>query len=395
MCAGPFAFFRGAAAVMAADLAATPTTGIPVQLCGDAHLSNFGGFAAPDRRLVLDINDFDETLRGPWEWDVKRLAASMSIAARENGFGARRRREITTAAVTRYRTAMRKLARMRNVDVWYARIEADALLAEVRGRIAKRGVKIVERGLERARHKDSLRALDKLTEAVDGERRFVSDPPLLVPIRDMAPTTDPDALHEGMLALLQAYRASLRDDVRLILDSYRLVDLARKVVGVGSVGTRAWVLLFLGRDGRDALCLQAKEAGASVLEPFVRPSSYRNHGRRVVEGQRQIQAASDVFLGWVRVMDIDGEQRDFYIRQLWDWKLSADVETMRSSGLQAYGELCGAILARAHARTGDRFAIAGYLGSSARFDRALAAFAEAYADQNESDFRAFKAVRGS
>ena len=389
MSASPFTFFRGAATVMAADLASTPSTGISVQLCGDAHLSNFGGFAAPDRRLVVDINDFDETLRGPWEWDVKRLAASMSVAARDIGFGRKQRREITTAAVASYRTWMRKLAQVRNIDVWYARIEADAVLAQVRDRIAKPGMKRVERDLRRAQHKDSLRALNRLTETVDGEPRFVSDPPLLVPLRDLAPAAEPEALREGMQGLLRVYRASLRDDVRLLLDNYRFVDMARKVVGVGSVGTRAWVLLFLGRDERDALCLQAKEAEASVLESVLRPSPYRNHGRRVVEGQRQIQSASDVFLGWVRVTGIDGRERDFYLRQLWDWKLSAEVEAMQSSGLKAYGELCGATLARAHARTGDRLAIAGYLGSGPSFERAIAEFAEAYADQNEADFREF------
>jgi uncharacterized protein (DUF2252 family) len=394
MLASPFAFYRGAAAVMAADLAVTPSTGIPVQLCGDAHLSNFGGFAAPDRRMVFDINDFDETLPGPWEWDVKRLAASVSVAARDCGVGRKARRRIVASAVRAYRTTIRALAPMRNLDVWYLRVEADALIARLRAEARTRMARRAQRDLEHAHGKDSLRALKRLCEVVNGEPRIASDPPLIVPARELLPARDAASVLELLADVVERYSATLRGDVRHVLSTYRLVDCARKVVGVGSVGTRAWILLFTGRDGRDPLFLQAKEADASVLESYLAPSRFRNSGRRVVEGQRLLQPATDVMLGWTRAAGAAGPPADYYVRQLWDWKLSAHIESMRPEGLEAYSELCGATLARAHARSGDRAAIASYLGSGRRFDHALADFAEAYADQNERDYeRLVDAVR--
>jgi len=383
MLASPFAFFRGSAAVMAADLAQTPTAGLEAQLCGDAHLSNFGVFSAPDRRLVFDCNDFDETCRGPFEWDVKRLAASVAVAGRERGFGAKERRRATRSAVASYRKSMRGFAGMRNLDVWYSRLDAEPAFEVLRSQIDGRRYRQVERSLAKARGKDSLRALGRLTYESEGEIRIVSDPPLITPLEDLTDAADAD---RQLQAVLAAYRESLTHDRRRLAASYRYMHAARKVVGVGSVGTRAWIVLLLGRDSADPLFLQAKEAQASVLEPYVGASPYRNHGRRVVEGQRLMQASSDVFLGWVATKGIDDERRCFYVRQLWDGKGSADVERMSPRGLAVYASLCGEALARAHARSGDRAGIASYLGGGEVFDKALARFAETYADQNERDF---------
>jgi uncharacterized protein (DUF2252 family) len=383
MLASPFAFFRGAAAVMAADLATTPTVGLEAQLCGDAHLSNFGIFSAPDRRLVFDCNDFDETCRGPFEWDVKRLAASIAVAGRERGFGGKERQQASRSAVRSYRTSMRRFAGMRNLDVWYSRLDVEPALAAARREVDERRLRRVERNLAKARAKDSLRALGKLTYTKDGEIRILSDPPFLTPIEELADGTEVEAQLE---AVLEAYRESLTHDRRRLAGSYRYVHAARKVVGVGSVGTRAWIVLLLGKDSNDPLFLQAKEAQASVLEPYAGASPYRNHGRRVVEGQRLMQAASDVFLGWVALKGLDGERRCFYVRQLWDGKGSAEIERMSPADLAAYASLCGEALARAHARSGDSIAIASYLGRGEAFDKAVARFAEAYADQNETDF---------
>src|SRR3954447_8693373 len=391
MAVSAFAFFRGAAYVMAADLAETPTSGITVQLCGDAHLSNFGGFAAPDRRLVFDLNDFDETLPGPWEWDVKRLAASLAVASREGGFGEGARRRIVTEAVAQYREAMRALAGMRNLDVWYFRIDFERVLAEVRSRLDPAAVKRLRRNREKAERKDSMRAFAKLTRVVDGQPRLVSDPPLIVSIDDIAldhNLGERENVDQMIRALLRTYRGTLRGELRHLVDSYRYVDMAFKVVGVGSVGTRAWIVLMLGRDGGDPLFLQVKEAQRSVLEPFTRRSAFKNQGQRVVEGQRLMQATSDIMLGWIRAVGLDDQERDFYVRQLWDWKASAEVEAMDPRALELYGGLCGATLARAHARSGDRIAIAAYLGRGDRFDRAIGDYAEVYADQNERDHRA-------
>jgi hypothetical protein len=394
MLASPFTFFRGAAAIMAADLAATPASGIAAQLCGDAHLSNFGVFAAPDRRLVFDLNDFDETHEGPWEWDVKRLAASLEIAGRDRGLSPKRRRGVVHAAVGRYRQGMRSFASMTNLDVWYARLDVDDVSAVV-GRVPDRDAAAVRRAAAKARRKDSARAVARLTEVVGGRPRFISDPPLIERLDDLMPFGEARKLEERLLGVLEAYVATLAADRRRLVASYRFVDIARKVVGVGSVGTRAWVVLMQGRDGGDSLVLQAKEAEASVLEQHTAPSPFANHGERVVQGQRLMQAASDVLLGWLHVTGLDDQPRDFYVRQLWDGKASADVETMSPGRLERYGELCGWALARAHARSADRVAIAAYLGSGAAFDRALAAFATTYADQNEADHAALeRAVDG-
>jgi uncharacterized protein (DUF2252 family) len=392
MLASPFAFFRGGAAVMAADLAQTPAAGFEVQLCGDAHLSNFGVFAAPDRRLVFDCNDFDETCRGPFEWDLKRLAASIAVAGRERGFGKEERRRALLGASSGYRRAIRAFASMRNIDVWYSRIDVESKLAEIRGGLEERRLRQIDRNLAKARSKDSLRALRKLTWDDGGELRIVSDPPLITPLEELTEAADAEAQLQAVLA---AYRETLGDDRRHLVSSYRFVHAARKVVGVGSVGTRAWIVLLLGADSSDPLFLQAKEARRSVLEPYVGESPYDNHGRRVVEGQRLMQAAGDAFLGWVEVEGLDGERRCFYVRQLWDGKGSVDLERMSVRELGTYAALCGEALARAHARSGDRVAIASYLGSGEVFDKALARFAESYADQNERDFERVSAAAAS
>ena len=389
MAESPLAFYRGAAYVMAGDLATTPRTGLKVQLCGDAHLSNFGVFAAPDRRLVFDLNDFDETLPGPWEWDLKRLAASIEIAAREQRLGAGARESAVSSVAASYRRAIRRFAGTGNLDVWYARLEEDLLVsvAESERLASRREIRRTQKEVDKARHKDSLRALVKLTRQVDGEPRFISNPPLIVPADELTGAVSgvSGPWREPAERLLARYRGTLRDDVRHVIDQYRFVDLARKVVGVGSVGTRSWVTLHLGANARDPLFLQIKEAQPSVLEPFLGRSRYRNHGRRVVEGQRLMQATGDVLLGWLRGVDLDGQEHDFYVRQLWDWKGSADVAALGARELGNYGELCAWTLARAHARSGDRVAIAAYLGTGASFDKALVRFCAAYADQNERD----------
>nr|WP_238435198.1 DUF2252 domain-containing protein [Frankia sp. AgB1.9] len=394
MTESPFRFYRGAAAIMAADLATTPTSGLTVQLCGDAHLLNFRLLASPERRLVFDINDFDETLPGPWEWDVKRFATSLVIAARANGFGSPERREIITAAVGAYRGWMHRFAAMTNLDVWYAHIDVDELAPRLPGVLSKQASKRVSRATSRARSRDRLRAFAKLTEVVDGERRFTADPPLLVPISELHTGRDRDRLMRWLSSIVEQYSATLSTDRRSLLARYRLVDFARKVVGVGSVGTRCWVALLLGRDDGDPLLLQIKEAGTSALADHLPGSAYGNQGERVVAGQRLMQAASDIFLGWQRVDGLDGHKRDFYVRQLQDWKGIAEPERMDVDGLALFGRLCAATLARAHARSGDSIAIAAYLGGGTAFDQAVAAFAEAYADQNEADHAALvEAVR--
>ncbi|HET6449547.1 MAG TPA: DUF2252 domain-containing protein [Conexibacter sp.] len=392
MATSPFAFFRGAAAIMAADLAETRTAGIRVQLCGDAHLSNFGGFASPERELVFDLNDFDETLPGPWEWDLKRLAASVAVTARGRGWPRRERRGLVRQTVRGYREAIRELADRRTLDVWYARIDEHVLAGLIRTQDGEAAVARFQRGTAKARRKDSTRAFAKLAQHVDGQPRIAADPPLIVPLRDMLAPAQASEWEAGMAKLIAAYRATLPTDRRVLLDRFRFADMAHKVVGVGSVGTRAWILLMLGRDDEDPLFLQCKEAQASVLAPYAGASRFGNQGRRVVEGQRLMQAASDIFLGWVRTIGLDGRERDFYVRQLWDWKVSADVEAMDADRLATYGRLCGATLARAHARCGDAVAIGAYLGSSDACDRAFADFAEAYADQNERDHAALLAA---
>jgi uncharacterized protein (DUF2252 family) len=390
MLVSPFTFYRGAAYLMASDLSNTTNTGQVVQLCGDAHLSNFGVFAAPDRRLVFSINDFDETLPGPFEWDVKRLVTSFEVAGRDRGFDTRQRTTANLAVLQSYREAMREMAKMKTLDVWYARMDADDISAQVLQQLNQAQQKRFARNLAKARAKDSIRAFDKLVRIVDGEPRLVGDPPLIVPIGDLLPDDDSRDAQAAMQALLRSYRRTLQGDHRHLLERFRYVDAARKVVGVGSVGTRAWVVLMLGSDDGDPLFLQAKEAQASVLEPFLGKSKHANHGQRVVAGQRLMQAASDVMLGWIRTDGIDGVTRDFYVRQLWDGKGSAVVDVMEPPVLTMYARLCGWSLARAHARSGDAVAIASYLGGNDRFDQAIAAFAVSYADQNEEDYAALK-----
>ncbi len=392
MLASPFTFFRGAAYLMAADLADGPRTGIYAQLCGDAHLSNFGIFAAPDRRLVFSLNDFDETLPGPFEWDVKRLAASLAVAGRDRGFADATRRTVVRAAVREYREAMARFAEMRNIHVWYARLDVASIRDQLGAGVSGKQMKRLQSTVAGVHTKDSMRALTKLCGTVDGELRIVGDPPLVTPIEDVLPNAEREQLEDVVRRMIDTYRRTLPRDRGHLLESYRYVHAARKVVGVGSVGARTWILLLTGRDEADPLFLQFKEAQASVLEPFLGKSEFAQHGQRVVEGQRMMQAAPDVMLGWERIITIDGEDRDFYIRQLWDSKGSAEVEAMDPAGLEAYGRVCGWTLARAHARSGDRIAIAAYLGGGDAFDNAMAAFAETYADQNERDYRVLEAA---
>jgi uncharacterized protein (DUF2252 family) len=388
MSEAPFRFYRGAAAIMAADLAETPRSGIRVQCCGDAHMLNFRLLASPERRLMFDINDFDETLPGPWEWDVKRLSASLVIAGRANGFSAKERASVVRAAVQSYRERMRNFAGLGNLDVWYTRFDADELQEQFAPVLSAGQRARWEQTRERARAHDTLQVFDKLTHVIDGRRQIAPDPPLLVRLQDLLPDAQRGRLEQEIGRLIERYGQTLQTDRRFLLESYRVADMARKVVGVGSVGTRCWIILLLGKDDEDPLFLQAKEADASVLAPYVGGSAFGTQGERVVAGQRLMQATSDIFLGWERVQGIDGKRRDFYVRQLRDWKGIAETENMSPKRMGLFGRLCGATLARAHARSGDRIAIAAYLGGGDVFDRALATFAELYADQNERDHQA-------
>ncbi len=385
-----FAFYRGGAKVMAADLAVTPVTGLTVQVCGDAHLLNFGGFGSPERQLLFDINDFDETLVGPWEWDIKRLAASLVIAGRYNEFDASSCAQAAQAAVERYRLAMAEFAEMRVIDVWYAILNAEDILALVKDRGTKRHRKRVSKTIAKARSKNSLHVLSKLTELVEGRYRIRNDPPFVVPLRALPRADDPAELEAVVRAGFESYLSTLPDSRRPLLERYRMVDFAVKVVGVGSVGTRCFIMLLEGRDQNDPLFLQIKEATPSVLEDYLPPSPYQNHGQRVVDGQRLMQTASDVFLGWTR--RIKGHH--YYVRHLKDMKGSDKVEEQTPEEMRAYARLCGWTLAKAHARSGDPIAISGYLGSGQVFDLAVTEFAEKYADQNERDYVAFtEAIR--
>jgi uncharacterized protein (DUF2252 family) len=401
MLVSPFTFYRGAAKIMAADLAGTPTAGLQVQLCGDAHLSNFGAFGSPERRLLFDLNDFDETLPGPFEYDVKRLAASFTIAARNNGFGKADTRAVTLASVAAYREAMAGFATMGTLAIWYAHLDEDQLLEAVgsaaaeASKASKKAAKAVKqvgkdvrKGAAKARTRDSLQALSKLAERVDGQYRIVSQPPIVVPARDLQTTygLSADQLERVVREQFRAYRATLRDDQRQLLERFQFVDMARKVVGVGSVGTRAFIVLLQGRDQADPLFLQVKEATRSVLEGHLRKSRYKQPGERVVRGQRMMQAASDIFLGWTRGADAT---RYFYWRQLRDMKTSAEVDSMTPIALALYARTCGWTLARAHARSGDPIALATYLGEDDQFDRSISDFAKRYADQNELDYQTF------
>jgi uncharacterized protein (DUF2252 family) len=390
MLLSPLAFFRGAAAVMAADLAPAPRTGLAVQLSGDAHLSNFGVFAASDRRLVFSLNDFDETLPGPFEWDVKRLVASFEVAGRERGFGRKQRRKADLTAVRSYRLALRDFAQDRTLDVWYGRLEVDAIAQQWTKEVRAKRLDRIEHDLAKRGVKDNIRALDKLTEVVGGKRRIVSDPPLIVPLKELVPPGEREQLSSAIREIYESYRHTLVVDSRELVDRFRFTEVARKVVGVGSVGTQTWIVLLLGRDDEDPLFLQLKEAQSSVLEPFLGGQGYANQGQRVVEGQRLTQAARDALLGWTRAADEDGTERDYYVRQLWDGKASADVEAFDPEAMSLYAEVCGRMLAHSHARSGDPIALAGYLGRGKTFDHALASFAEAYADQNERDYAALE-----
>ena len=388
MMASPFAFYRGGALIMATDLARGSNSGIDAQLCGDAHLSNFGLFNSPERQLVFDINDFDETHPGPFEWDVKRLAASVAVAGRENGFSAKRRRRTLLATVAGYRQAMRTFAGQRNLAVWYAHLDLDTVLAQIGEQLDTARVKRAQAAADKARSRDSVQALAKLTTIVDGRVRILSQPPLLVPVEELWGEAEAAASYHSLRGLVRSYSRTLQRDRQHLLKQFEMVQLARKVVGVGSVGTRAWILLFEGIDGTDPLFLQAKEAQQSVLSGFVKSTGFRNQGERVVTGQRLMQASSDIFLGWQRTPGPDGVDRDFYLRQLRDGKGSVVIEGLRDEAMALYGRICGTTLARAHARAGDRVAIAAYLGPSDRFDNAIADFAESYADQNERDHSA-------
>ena len=390
MLVSPVTFFRGTAEIMAADLATHPSTGIETQLCGDAHLSNFGAFAAPDRSLVFDCNDFDETIRGPWEWDVKRLATSFEIAGRDSGFDEGQRRDAARSAVRQYRDTMAELAEITNLELWYRRFDLDEAISKFGKALDSEVRERIKHGRKKAQAKDRFRALQKLTEHRDGKLRIVSQPPLITPIEEIAGDHSAEEITAFINQLLKLYARSVGDAERTLLDGYTYVHAARKVVGVGSVGTRCWIVLLAGRDEDDPLFLQVKEAEASALAPYVARSRYRHEGRRVVEGQRIMQAAGDTLLGWVTAQGTDGKQREFYLRQLWDGKASANIGLMKPNLLCDYGRLCGSTLARAHARGGDRIAISGFLGSSDRFVEAMATFAANYADQNERDFAAFE-----
>jgi uncharacterized protein (DUF2252 family) len=389
MLASPFTFYRGAAAIMAADLAQTPSAGLTVQLCGDAHLANFGGFAAPDRSMIFDLNDFDETLPGPFEWDLKRLVASLVVAGRARGFSPRQRGDLVREASRTYREAMRAFAAQSRLDVWYARMDGQ-MLGTRYGQVADaKSLARLRRRLDQAQARTNTAAFSRYTTLDEhGQLRPISDPPLVVPIEQVF---EPDVMHQVydvVETAIDDYKQTLADDRRALLDGYRMVGVARKVVGVGSVGTRCWIVLMLAEDdAMDDLVLQVKEATASVLEPYLGASRYAQHGQRVVEGQRLMQAASDILLGWQRIVrPDDGEERHFYVRQMWDGKVSANPDKMTLKGFTAYAAICGWTLARAHARSGDRKALAGYLGSGVVFDEALVRFAESYADQNEADY---------
>ena len=390
MLVSPFSFYRGAAAIMAGDLATTPTSGLSVQLCGDAHLSNFGTFSSPERELVFDISDFDETLPGPWEWDLKRLAASVCIAGRDREFKGKEIAEAVLQTVAEYRNTMNAFAQQGNLEVWYAHLDVDEISRLFEEGVDVKRMKDLEEQLEKARINTSVKALGKLTESVDGVVRFLHKPPLLVPVDELPSDADRRDAEDQLKGLLSGYRESLPENRRMLLDGYSYDSMARKVVGVGSVGMRVWVILLYGRDGSDPLLLQAKEATTSVLEKHLDAPLDSGHADRVVEGQKLMQAASDIFLGWHVADGSDGAKRDYYVRQAADGKGAIDVSLLLPAGLTAYGRLCGWTLARAHARAGDRIAISGYLGKGDVFDRAVAQFAERYADQNEDDYKALR-----
>ena len=388
MLVSPFTYYRGAALPMAADLAGTKSSGLRAQLCGDAHLSNFGAFASPERRLVFDLNDFDETLPGPFEWDVKRLVASMAVAGRGNGLTTKQRRKVAVATAAAYRTAMREFAAMSILDVWYARFDVEDALARLKSDLPKKAVRQTKAQVAKARTRDSTQALAKLTTVKDGRRQIISDPPLIIPIEELASHLDVDAVYRFLRRLFTGYTRTLPADRRRLLERFTLTRVARKVVGVGSVGTETWILLMEPDDGFEPLLLQAKQAQRSVLADYAGQSEYHNQGERVVAGQHLMQAVSDIFLGWQSATPPGRRSADYYLRQLRDWKYSVEIEDMNAAAMTGYGRMCGWTLARAHARTGDRIAIAAYLGGSGKFDQAVAGFGETYADQTERDHAA-------
>ena len=390
----PFSFYRGAAVIMAADLSRTPNSGIQAQLCGDMHMANFGMFATPERNHVLDVTDFDETLPGPWEWDLKRLATSFEIAGRADGFTPASRHAILHELVRSYRTAMIDFAAQGNLDVWYARLDIDTAMAEYQKRLPRQELKRKRKAVRKALTRDSEHAFERLTRVAGTELRIASSPPLVVPMDELYGPVQRKRFEAAVRGMFRWYRASLPGNRRALLEQYRVVDIARKAVGVGSVGTRCWIVLLIGVDKKDPLFLQIKQAEASVLEPYLGRSRYQNHGQRVWAGQRMMQTSSDIFLGWGRAPGIDGGSRDYYFRQLRDWKGSFVIENMSPGAMTAYADICGWSLARAHARSGDRVAIAAYLGKGEVFDEAIAQFARAYADVNERDYEALvRAVR--
>ena len=395
MLVSPFAYYRGAARPIAADLGCMRSSGLRVQLCGDAHLLNFGAFASPERRLVFDLNDFDETLPGPFEWDVKRLAASMAVAGRDNGFTGKKRRKVAVATAAAYRAAMREFAAMSILNVWYARFDVEDALAELKSDMPKKAVRQTRAQMAKARTRDSMQALAKLTTVSNGRRKIISDPPLIVPLEELASHLDVDAAYSFLRRLLTGYARTLPPYRRQLAERFTLTGVARKVVGVGSVGTETWILLMEPDDGFDPLFLQAKEAQFSVLADYAGPSEYQDQGKRVVVGQHLMQAVSDIFLGWQSASPPGHGPADFYFRQLRDWKYSAEITRMTATAMTGYGRMCGWTLARAHARTGDRIAIAAYLGGSDAFDEAVADFGEAYADQTERDHAALAAAVAS
>lgn len=389
MLVSPMAYYRGAALPMTVDLAGTSVSGLRVQLCGDAHLSNFGAFASPERRLVFDVNDFDEALPGPFEWDLKRLAASFAVAGRANGFGAKARRAIMTTVAATYRTTMRAFARQTRMQVWYSHLDVERAVAAHRSQIRPKRFKALQAMLAEACTRDSLQAMRKLTTVVDGHRRIISDAPTMVPVEEVYGDVQSDQIYDMLRTVYTRYRRSLRSDRRRLLEHFELVQAARKVVGVGSVGQRDWVVL-LEDDENEPLVLQAKQAQASVLADYCGRSRYRNQGERVVAGQHLMQAFSDIFLGWTHMVGADGVDRDFYLRQYRDWKFSFPIEQMQPDDITVYARLCAWTLARAHACSGDRVALAAYMGGSNAFDHAVAEFAEAYADQNARDYATFQ-----
>jgi len=394
MSVSPFSYFRGAALPMAADLASTPVSDISVQLCGDAHMSNFGVFGSPERHLVFDVNDFDETAPGPWEWDVKRLAASLEIAGRENDYSQKTRTQIVRQAVRSYRETMRELASVPMMSVWYAHLDVEEILPRFSALLDPKKTPNVWKAINKARAHDSHQAFDKLCFEQDGETKIVHDPPLIVPVEYFIAGIESGLAEEALDQIMRQYSATLEPDLRHLLAQHEYVHMARKVVGVGSVGTDAWIALFVSLEDDSPLFLQVKEAQASVLERFTTASAFSNHGERVVRGQRLMQAASDIFLGWL-TFAWDGTARDYYFRQLRDWKGSVDVDGMTPAGMDVWGRMCGWTLARAHARTGDRVAVASYLGKSERFDNAVTEFAASYADQNQRDYDALLAAIAS